>query len=237
MIIKLLFIFILPFNAAAQDNTAMSFPSDSSTVNVRTVDTTTLQSITDEPVFKYNELAENPESLLSRIQRWIIQLIQIILDNPWASVVIRFIFFAIFGIVLIALINQILGGNMTTAFSRKKSGQSINLNIAESNLSRVDYDRLLKEALSQNNYHDAVRILYLKALQQLNESELIAWKPDKTNHDYLRELKAHPTRSSFSRLTYYYEYVEYGDFEIEKTGFEKVQQIYHQFQDQARRSE
>lgn len=233
MIFKLLFIALMPLNPAVQDTSAASFPVDSINVNVRTVDSQTLQNITDEKVFDYNQLAENPESLMSRIQRWLIQLIQYIFDNPWASVAIRFIFFAIFGVVLIALINHILGGNMSAAFSRTTSGRSVGLNITESNLSKVDYEQLLQEALSKNNYHDAVRILYLKALQQLNETELITWKPDKTNHDYLRELGAHPSKSPFSRLTRYYEYVEYGDFKIEKPGFENVQNIYRQFQQQA----
>lgn len=233
MIIKLLFIVLIPLNSAVQDTSSGSFPGDSSNVNVRTVDSQTLQKITSEDVFNYHQLAKNPESLMSRIQRWLIQLIQYIFDNPWASVVIRFIFFAIFGIVLIALINQILGGNMSAAFSRTTSGRSVGLNITESNLSKIDYDKLLQEALSANNYHDAVRILYLKALQQLNETELIILKADKTNHDYLRELGTHPSKSTFSRLTNYYEYIEYGDFKIEKPGFENVQKIYRKFQEQA----
>lgn len=227
----------MPFNSAVQGTSADSFPVDSSNVNVRTVDSQTLQSITDEDVFNYHQLPENPESLMSRILRWLIQLMQYIFDNPWATAAIRFIFFAIFGIVLIALINQILGGNMSAAFSRTSSGRSVGLNITESNLSKADYDQLLQEALSKNNYHDAVRILYLKALQQLNDTELITWKPDKTNHDYMRELGTHPSKSPFSRLTHYYEYVEYGDFKIEKPGFENVQKIYRQFQQQAGPSE
>ncbi len=236
MIRKLLFIFLLPFSAAAQDSGASSFPYDSSTVNVRTIDIQTLQNITDEPVFEYNQQAQNPESLWSRIQRWLIQAIQYILDNPWASVIIRFIFFAIFGIVLIALINQILGGNLSSTFSRKKSNKSLGLNIGQSEISKVDYDELLNTALSENRYRDAVRILYLKALQQLNERELIAWKPDKTNHDYLRELGTHPSKAPFSRLTSYYEYIEYGHFSIEKNGFENVQDIYRKFKLQADQS-
>ncbi len=188
-------------SSAFSQDTSSTFPVDSSHVHVRTIDANTLQSITDEQVFEYNELAQNPESFLSRMQRWLIQIIQYIVDNRWVSVLIRFIFFAVFAIVLIALINQILGGNISTAFSKKKAQQSVSLDIGESELSETNYEELLAKALAQNRYRDAVRILYLKALQQLNESELISWKPDKTNHDYLRELGTHPSKSPFSRLT------------------------------------
>ena len=226
-------LFLIPYTAFAQSGNADSFKPDSSEVNIRTIDTQTLQELTNEEAFAYNEVAENPETFWSLVQRWFFQTLSWIFSNPWASVIIRFIFFAIFGIVLIALINHILGGNLTSSFSKKNARQAVSLNVNESELSATDYDKLLQDALQANLYRDAVRILYLKALQQLNENELVAWKPDKTNHDYLRELGSHPARNLFNKLTTYYEYVEYGDFKIEQSGFETVQDVYQKFKTQA----
>ncbi len=230
----LIFLFLIPAAATAQDSSEVqNFEPDSSEVYVRTVAPSTLDSLTADNVFAYNEEAENPETLWSRIQRWFIQILQWIFSSPWASITVRVIFFAIFGAVLFALINHMLGGNLTSSFSRKKSGQSLAMNIGETELSKTNYEEMLQSALSENRYRDAVRILYLKALQQLNENELINWKPDKTNHDYLRELGSHPAGDFFNKLTTYYEYVEYGDFNIEKPGFETVQDVYQKFKDQA----
>ena len=235
MICRFLFIvlFLFPVITTAQDTTKVKFQPDSSEVNIRTLETSTLDSLTNETVFSYNETAENPETLWSRIQQWFFQILSWIFSSPWASITIRIIFFTIFGALLFALINQLLGGNLTSSFSKKKAGQSLSVNIGESELSKTNYDEMLQAALSDSRYRDAVRILYLKSLQQLNENELISWKPDKTNHDYLRELGSHPSRSFFNKLTTYYEYVEYGDFKIEKPGFETVQNIYTKFKDQA----
>ncbi|HET8866643.1 MAG TPA: DUF4129 domain-containing protein [Gracilimonas sp.] len=229
-------ILMTPGSAFAQNSGLAEIPSDSSEVNVRTVDSDTLKDVTSEQVFEYNEIAQNPDSLMSRVYRWLFQVIRNIMDNPWASVVIRFIFFVIFALVLLALINQILGGNLTTAFSKKKANDPLSLNIKNTTLKQTNYDELLNEALAESRYRDAVRLLYLKALQQLNEAELIAWKADKTNHDYLRELGTHPSKPAFSRLTSYYEYIEYGDFRIEKAGFQNVQDIYREFHKTANRS-
>ncbi|MBO6585865.1 MAG: DUF4129 domain-containing protein [Gracilimonas sp.] len=236
MIRRLLFIFLflIPAAATAQDSsTVQHFEPDSSKVYVRTVEPSTLDSLTNEDVFAYNEEAENPETLWSRIQRWFIQLLQWIFSSPWASITVRVIFFAIFGAILFALINHMLGGNLTSSFSRKKTGQSLAMNIRESELSKTNYEEMLQAALAESRYRDAVRILYLKALQQLNENELISWKPDKTNHDYLRELGSHPAGNYFNKLTTYYEYVEYGDFNIEQAGYETVESVYQQFKNQA----
>lgn len=230
MILKLLCIAWLSVGSISQEEAnSTSFPPDSSKVQVRTVDAETLQELTDDPVFNYKELAQNPDSFWNRFMQWLFQFMQFLMDNKWASIFIRIAFFGIFAVVLIALINHILGGNLHAAFSGKKASNELSLNIREANLEQDNYEELLAQALSQQNFHDAVRILYLKALNQLNQADLISWKPDKTNHDYLRELMDHPSRQTFNRLTYFYEYVEYGDFDIDASGFEHVQRIYQDF--------
>ncbi|MDR9418909.1 DUF4129 domain-containing protein [Gracilimonas sp.] len=229
MIAKLLLIFMTGVFIPPQDTTNFTLPVDSSDIHARTVDSQTLDSLTSDEVFSYNEVAPNPETLWSRIQRWLIQTIGYIMDNRWVSVAIRFIFFLIFAIVFVGLINQILGGNLSSAFSKKSGAESLSLNIKASELQKTDYDVLLNKALSNQNFRDAVRILYLKALQQLDQSGLITWKPDKTNYDYVKELNAHPVHSSFKKLTYFYEYVEYGHFSIDESGFNNVERIFREF--------
>ncbi len=229
MITKLLFIFLIPFTGSLQSAPGGIQQTDSSSVTVRTVDTQTLQEITSDPVFEYNELPENPDSLLSRLQSWVIQLLQYLFQNPWAEVILKFVFFAIFAIVLIALINNILGGNISSAFTSSKAGESFSLNISEQELSDTNYNKLLEQARQEQRFSDAIRIMYLKSLQQLSEAGLITWKADKTNHDYLQELSNHPTKPHFSRLTYFYEFVEYGDFSLQKDGFTVAEEIYQKF--------
>ncbi len=156
-------------------------------------------------------------------------MLSIIFANRWASVIVKFIFFGIFAIVLVSLFNRLLGGQFSNTFTKKSPEQSLSAQVSEAELSGTDYDDLLASALSENRYPDAVRILYLQALQQLSQKKLISWKPDKTNRDYVLELGSHPSKNDFNRLTTYYEYVEYGDFEIEEDGFQKVQRQYQEF--------
>lgn len=230
----IIFLLIITTAAAFAQDTLNALPHDSSEVNVRTADPQTLQEVTNEEVFKYKETAQNPETLWTRIQRWILQSVLAILNNKWASFFIKLAFFGTFAIVLVALLNQLLGGNIKSAFSKKRSNQGIRLDSTEIHLRKENLDKMLKEALSKNMYSSAVRILYLMALQELNELELINLKPEKTNHDYLRELDQHESSGLFSHLTLYYEYVEYGDFKIEKSGYDRVKEMYEQFKKIAR---
>ena len=215
----------LPIQAIAQQQ-AVDFPADSAEISIRTIDAETFQSLTSDREFEYNEVPEDPDSLWSRIRAWVFDLLQKLFENQWASIFIRIAFIAIFAVVLISVINQFLGGNLTSSFSGKNPERQFSLNVTEHDLAQKDYDTWLQSALSENNYKDAVRILYLKTLQELNKLELISWKADKTNSDYMQELTGHPAKSTFGRLTYMYEYVEYGDFEIGEHGFLKFQEIY-----------
>ena len=216
---------MIPLLASGQDK-SQTLPSDSSEISVRTVDEDTFRTLTSEREFEYNELPKNPDSLWSRIRAWLFQLLGSIFQSKWASVFIQIAFIGIFAAVLIAIINQILGGKLTTSFTGKKTSDDFSLNISEEVLHQKNYDELLRKAVDANNFKDAVRILYLKALRELSQADLILWKADKTNSDYLRELSGHPAKSTFTRLTYFYEYVEYGDFRIDEVGFNKFREIY-----------
>lgn len=82
-----------------------------------------------------------------------------------------------------------------------------------------DLERFLREALASRDYKLAIRIYYLMILKSLHESELIVWKKEKTNMDYMRELQEHPQYESLNNNTYVFEYVWYGEKPIYESQF------------------
>ena len=52
------------------------------------------------------------------------------------------------------------------------------------------------------------------------------WAANKTNHDYLFELDSHPSSEFFKKFTRIYEYTEYGEFGIDRDGFNNVRELY-----------
>lgn len=85
-----------------------------------------------------------------------------------------------------------------------------------------DLERYLREALANKDYRLAIRIYYLMMLKSLHEQTLITWKKDKTNMDYLIELRAHPQYDTLSRNTLIYEFVWYGDQPIAVNQYESA---------------
>jgi hypothetical protein len=82
-----------------------------------------------------------------------------------------------------------------------------------------DIDEAIANEIFKKNYRRATRFLYLKLLKLLDENNFIAWEKDKTNFDYLLEIKSPNLKDTFRNLSYIYEYTWYGNFEINQEGF------------------
>lgn len=75
----------------------------------------------------------------------------------------------------------------------------------------VDTEAGLKAALAAEDYRTACRMIFLRALQQLQQDNEINWKPEKTNRHYLRELASSTHIDVFRPLAITYENVWYGN--------------------------
>jgi Domain of unknown function (DUF4129) len=74
----------------------------------------------------------------------------------------------------------------------------------------------------------AMRYLFLKTLQKLNERELINFAADKTNSQYAREIPA-AKRNEFANLALYYEYIWYGNVGVQKETFDGIKTKFDTF--------
>lgn len=91
-----------------------------------------------------------------------------------------------------------------------------------------DYEVLLRKAYEEGNWRFAMRFLFLKTLQKLNKNEMINYAVDKTNSAYVKELPA-SKRDDFASIALYYEYVWYGNVEIEKMVFDSIENKFNNF--------
>lgn len=197
---------------------------------VRTPSDSRLQEISTLKKYHYNE-PQATLSLWDKIMIWIQELFRKLLQNSWVAYFLKGSAIIIFVVILYSLVNQILKGEIKSAITGKKDRTLLNLNIDDAEINSAKIDTLIKQALERKNYGLAVRYLYQKSLLLLNEQELITFKQDKTNYQYLQELSNHPSANYFDRLTYFHEYIDYGHFEIDEERFKTVNKIFLQFQE------
>jgi len=92
----------------------------------------------------------------------------------------------------------------------------------EVNPDKISYNKLeelLETYLRENNHRQALRILFLMVLKDLSSMDLIVWKKNKTNHDYLRELKDTGVQLPYRRISMAFDAARYGNYTVNETSF------------------
>ena len=108
----------------------------------------------------------------------------------------------------------------------RKSSASVPVNevpVEELIKTAADYDKLLHQSIKLGDHRMAVRYLFLKTLALLSDKEYVHYSADKTNYQYVQEIRA-DKKNDFASLVLNYEYVWYGNFPIKAdtyTGIEK----------------
>jgi hypothetical protein len=135
---------------------------------------------------------------------------------------IAIIKYSLFGIVILLLV--FIGYKLIANekfFNNKKleKPKVYTLENLEENLNEADIDLFLQDALAHKDFRLSVRLMYLNVIKALAQKELIIWKRDKTNGDYLQEMNKHKLYKDFRKCTLVYEYVwfnELNDFNREQ---------------------
>lgn len=92
----------------------------------------------------------------------------------------------------------------------------------------TNMERFLRLSLEAGDYKTSVRILYIMIIQRMHENSWIVWKKDKTNRDYLNEVRSRKSYVQFRDITLVYEIVWYGDNEITSTEFDRLRPVFDQ---------
>ena len=110
-------------------------------------------------------------------------------------------------------------------FRRKsKSAKNAEASVEEEILDHdSDFDALIRQTLQNANYRQAVRYQYLRTLHLLADKNRITLAPDKTNFHYVHEIANRNQQQQFATLTLNYEYVWYGEFDIDKNIYQKIE--------------
>ena len=113
-------------------------------------------------------------------------------------------------------------------FSRNRRNVSADVSISTEE-NTTDPDALVRNAIRNGNYRLAIRYLYLQVLDKLSERKAISIHPNKTNYEYVQEVRKHRFANEFASLTLKYEYVWYGEYPVDEKLFGQIQESFTQF--------
>ncbi|MBK6901252.1 MAG: DUF4129 domain-containing protein [Saprospirales bacterium] len=126
--------------------------------------------------------------------------------------------------VMAFVIRQLMSGE---GFFRPRNrkfdkGLQIKLEQIEANLPDANIPDFVQEALQAGDYKMAVRLHYLGLIQLLAQKQWIDWKREKTNGDYLREVRTRPVYEGFREATLVFERIWYGDRRLGANAYRKI---------------
>ncbi|PCI12057.1 MAG: DUF4129 domain-containing protein [Flavobacteriaceae bacterium] len=229
-----LFVYILFFLLsttiqAQQDSLVVSYDRDSS-VEIKKFDKDKLAEYSADDDFDYT-IVKQQEGFFGMIWSWIKRLLRKVLSWFFGVesaagillVVLRIIPYLILLIVLILTIKYFLKVKTNSIISGRSEKAKVFITEDEEIISNKNISDLIAKAVAQNNYRLAVRYYYLLVLQKLQEKEMIVYEQQKTNEDYIKEINEQNITLKFSDLTRLYDFVWYGNFEINEVEFAKVE--------------
>lgn len=224
----------LPTQAAGAKPVIKKTPAvlkiDTSVVQLRSFNTTRVHAYLKDKDFKYNKADVQGESLWDSFWHWFWNwLFGKVFSTSESQNIFYYLLVGAGAIFLIFLVLKISGISALQIF--RGEAKKLDIPYAESleNIHEINFDDEIEKAIGKRNYRLAVRLLYLRALKQLSDAQLIHWQIEKTNTAYLHELTDNEQRQSFSLLTRQFEYVWYGDFSVDGQAFQNINTLFQDF--------
>ena len=98
----------------------------------------------------------------------------------------------------------------------------------EEHIHESDMERLLRLSKEKGDYRMAIRVQFLMIIKELSEKQWIHWKRDKTNRDYLNEVRNAPFFHPFRDLIPAFEWVWYGEADLTREQYSTMHPAFDQ---------
>lgn len=232
----ILFLFSITFSTAQEEVDSLAIESKE---NVKYYSTskpkekkfdTNFQSKYKSAAYNYQPKLENKqltawEKFKKKISDFFSRLFSFSNDGKVFSnfeIIMKILGFAIIGFVIIIIVKLILNKEGGWVFSRNTKKINVGL-VDEENIHFINFKDVIASAKSKNEFRIATRYYYLWLLKSLSDRTIIEWDIEKTNTDYLFEIKNLALKKEFEFLSYIYDYCWYGEFELTEEDFTKAE--------------
>lgn len=128
--------------------------------------------------------------------------------------------------VIYMIVKAIMNKEGQWIFGRNSDRKIINYDEIEKNLHLVDFEKLIQKSLESNEKRLTIRYYYLWLLKKMSEKQIIEWDVEKTNSDYLYEIRNEAQKEDFAYLSYLYNNIWYGEFELDEETFAKARNAF-----------
>ncbi|MBZ4034427.1 DUF4129 domain-containing protein [Flavobacterium sp. 17A] len=200
---------------------------DSATIEAKHFDKNFKKKYTG-PEFIY-EYKVPEKNWWDNFKQWLARLFSNLFRFKSAQTSLNFvvILFRIIAILVIITVVYFIAKNISNQEGKwifgKPDKKTLFYTDAEKNIHLLDFEKLIRESIENNEKRIAIRYYYLWLLKTMAQHNYIEWDIEKTNSDYLYELQQPAHKEEFTYLSYLYNYIWYGEFEIDDIRFSNTE--------------
>ncbi|MCK7591584.1 DUF4129 domain-containing protein [Subsaxibacter sp. CAU 1640] len=218
---------------AQQQTLIDSIPSDDTSIEPREYDNLKDKYKGDEFVYERN--VENA-GWWTRFKQWLNDLFRDLFNLNSAGQASRATDIAlkiggviIFLLVIYFIFKAVMNDEGKWIFGKSSDKSIIPVTDVETNIHSTDFKKLTANAEKDGNYRLAIRYYYLWLLKGLTNAEIIEYDVEKTNSDYYNEIVSKQIKDEFSYTSYLYNYIWYGEFDVNEQQFDKAKTAFTKF--------
>jgi len=206
---------------------------DKSNINIKKFDQANLNKYSSDRDFKYQE-AKQADNFITRALDWLgkqfLKFLEWLFGERRAGgifgIVLTILPYFIAFLMLLLLIKIFVNVQTESILTGTTKSAKIKFGEEEELIKNSDIDALITKSLKQKNFRLAIRYHFLKALQLLERKHHIVWEQQKTNHDYENEITKPNLQAQFRAITYLYDFVWYGNFDLEEADFNQAKNLF-----------
>lgn len=191
--------------------------NDTSKVDIRTFDADKISEFQKNPKYDYKTKESFLKKLWNQFWDWIADMtgdeVRDAAKKSGGSEIFNAVLILIGIVLLVFALSKV---KFRTWISGKGATVIQEYEVEEENIHEIDFDKDIKDAERDGDYRRAVRLLFLRVLKNLSDGEHIYWDPNKTNHQYMYELKGTNVYVPFTKCVNVFDRVWYGEWKIDE---------------------
>ena len=204
---------------------------DSAYLEPRSFNNNALKELKNNKDFQYNKSVEPHQSLWDKFWDWIWYKVRQLLSTKGGRTTVWSLLIILAIAVITFFVIRITGMDRNSLFGRSSKGLQ-KYTLSHQDIHLISFEDEIEEAMSNGNFRLATRLQYLQALKTLSDKGYINWQINKTNTDYLAETSDKPFNDMFTILTFNFEYIWYGEKQVNKEQFLAIRSEFQQFNNQ-----
>ena len=212
---------VAPSKAQENDYWSQVKRDTASEIHIRTIDQEELNAFIEDENFNYLSTPKDQETLWDKLKRWFYRhfINPLVSGNSGNFLDGLLLFIAVAGVAIMFYF-IFKGKNKSALAGRDVAWGDVYANPTQQTESH--FQDLIKNSEQKNDYKSALKYLYLWSIKRLDQANYIHYRPEYTNRQVAQKLSDPEVKNIFKQVSFYFEFVWYGHFDIAIEDYQKI---------------